>query len=122
MKSSSQSKRALIPFVPDLPYHIQTLFMLCMCFIWSRAFVHDYDSDLPDDPDAVQKIHVSFYLLIILSPERKLAARHHLLHSFSLLFLVFEPGSHGHFQSLSAILENNYDVEFDVLLFHYRDA
>ena len=64
MNSHSKSKRALIPFVPDLPYHVQIVFILSMSFIWHQAFVHDYESELPTDPVEEQKIHVSSFVIV----------------------------------------------------------
>lgn len=68
MKSSAKSKRSLISFVPDIPYHIQIVFVLCMCFIWCQAFVYDHDSELPSDSIEVQRIDVSdisFFISLI---------------------------------------------------------
>ena len=46
MDSSASSKRKLLPFVPDVPYHIQFVFMLTFYYIWSRALQDNYLEDL----------------------------------------------------------------------------
>lgn len=46
MDSSASSKRKLLPFVPDVPYHIQFVFMLTWYYIWTRALQGDYLQDL----------------------------------------------------------------------------
>ena len=50
MDSSATSKRKLLPFVPDLPYHLQALFILTFGYIWISAFVDKYQDPLPNDP------------------------------------------------------------------------
>ena len=47
--SSLQSRRKLIPLVPDVPYHIQLLFIIVMGYIWRTAFLDDYDAPYPDN-------------------------------------------------------------------------
>lgn len=46
MDSSASSKRKLLPFVPDVPYHIQIVFIFTFYYIWSRALEGDYLEDL----------------------------------------------------------------------------
>lgn len=60
--SSQQSKRRLIPLVPDVPYHIQLLFVFIMGYIWRTAFDDDYENDYDFFSDSVeaQEINVGF--------------------------------------------------------------
>ena len=57
--SSLQSRRKLIPLVPDVPYHIQLLFIIVMGYIWRTAFLDDYDSPYPDNKLEAEQINVS---------------------------------------------------------------
>ena len=53
MDSSEKSKRKLIPFIPDIPYHIQIVFIIIYSYIWYQAFVdREYLKPLPEDKDA----------------------------------------------------------------------
>ena len=63
--SSQQSKRRLIPLVPDVPYHIQLLFVFIMGYIWRTAFDDDYENDYDFFSDSVeaQEINVGFHQL-----------------------------------------------------------
>jgi len=47
-------------FVPDIPYHIQAVFIFTFGYIWYTAFANDpdYDSDLPADPKEYHSIVV----------------------------------------------------------------
>lgn len=57
-ESSATSKRKLLPFVPDIPYHIQIVFILTFGYIWYNAFLDkDYLEPLPEDPEAALKIN-----------------------------------------------------------------
>ena len=48
MDSSSTSKRKLRPFIPDVPYHIQLVFIATFSYIWYSAFIDkDYLEPLP---------------------------------------------------------------------------
>lgn len=38
MNSSHNSKRKLLPFVPDVPYHIQLVFIFTFSYIWYKGF------------------------------------------------------------------------------------
>jgi hypothetical protein len=49
MNSSASSNRKLLPFVPDVPYHVQLVFILCFGYIWKSAFEDDYMSPMPED-------------------------------------------------------------------------
>ena len=40
------------PFIPDVPYKIQGLFILTFAYIWSTAFKDDYLEPLPLDDEA----------------------------------------------------------------------
>jgi hypothetical protein len=59
MDSSATSKRKLIPFVPDIPYHIQIVFIFTFGFIWYTAFIDNYQAEMPTDPIEEYKINVS---------------------------------------------------------------
>ena len=37
-------------FVPEVPYHIQLVFIGAFSFIWGNSFVDDYLEPLPEDP------------------------------------------------------------------------
>lgn len=57
MDSSASSKRKLRPFVPDIAYHIQIIFIFTFSYIWYSAFVdQDYLEPLPSDEAAAHKI------------------------------------------------------------------
>lgn len=38
------------PFIPDVPYKIQGLFILTYAYIWLTAFEDDYLEPMPEDP------------------------------------------------------------------------
>jgi len=60
MDSSSFSKRKLRAFVPDVPYHIQLIFIATISYIWYSAFVDSgYLDPLPSDHHEATKITVS---------------------------------------------------------------
>jgi phosphatidylserine synthase 2 len=42
----------MVPFVPDIDYHIQAVFILAFGYIWGIAFVDDYLTPTPTDPEA----------------------------------------------------------------------
>jgi len=46
MESSASSRRKLLPFVPDVPYHIQGVFLLTFGYIWHSAFSDAYLEDI----------------------------------------------------------------------------
>lgn len=46
------------PFIPDVPYKIQGLFVCTFAYIWSTAFTDDYLAPLPDDTKERQNIAV----------------------------------------------------------------
>jgi hypothetical protein len=70
MDSSTSSKRKLLPFVPDVPYHIQLVFVVTFGYIWYSALTDDYLADLPEDPEAAYLITVSTPTIItILTPK-----------------------------------------------------
>lgn len=56
MDSSSTSKRKLLPFVPDVPYHIQIVFALTFGFIWYSAFI---DKDYNEVPSPEQEYEIT---------------------------------------------------------------
>ena len=64
MESSATSKRKLLPFVPDIPYHIQIVFVFTFGYIWCTAF-QDYKIWAPEEkpmPEALEeydKVNVS---------------------------------------------------------------
>jgi hypothetical protein len=37
------------PFIPDVPYKIQGLFLVTFAYIFLTAFIDDYDAPFPDD-------------------------------------------------------------------------
>ena len=84
MKSSGSSKRKLLPFVPDVPYHIQIVFIITFGWIWSTALQDDYLAPLPADEQKALEITVSTfdYFLAInhIFAEEKLVERHLVLH------------------------------------------
>lgn len=60
MDSSASSRRKLLPFVPDVPYHIQLVYVLTFYYIWSRALQDDYLEDLSKlTEEQRHAIHVS---------------------------------------------------------------
>jgi hypothetical protein len=46
------------PFIPDVPYKIQAIFISVFFYIWSTAFVDDYLADVPVDGEARTEILV----------------------------------------------------------------
>jgi len=60
MDSSATSKRKLIPFVPDISYSIQIVFLMCFGFIWFQAFVDtEYLSNPKYDPMDVTQADIT---------------------------------------------------------------
>ena len=47
------------PFVPDVPYRVQIIFITCFAYIWSSAFKDDYLEPMPTDPVQRTEILVS---------------------------------------------------------------
>lgn len=43
-------------FIPDIPYHIQLVFICTFSFIWISSFQDNYLEELPKDPQARDKI------------------------------------------------------------------
>jgi hypothetical protein len=41
----------MVPFIPDVDYHIQALFIVVFAFIWTTAFTDDYLQPTPKDPE-----------------------------------------------------------------------
>jgi hypothetical protein len=60
MHSSSTDSRVLKPFISDVPYHIQMVFIVVFGLIWYNAFVPDaeYLLPLPEDAKAAELIVV----------------------------------------------------------------
>ena len=56
MDSSSSSKRKLLPFVPDIAYEVQLVFIFTFAYIWSTAFLDDYNAPYPADPIEIAAI------------------------------------------------------------------
>ena len=56
MDTSAFSKRKLLPFVPDVPYHIQIVFALTFGYIWYTAFV-DVDYNKVPSPEEEYEVH-----------------------------------------------------------------
>lgn len=56
METSSKSKRKLLPFVFDISYHIQIIFIFTFGYIWISAFFDDYEAPYPEDPIAIAAI------------------------------------------------------------------
>ena len=47
-QTQTQAKQNKMPaFIPDVPYHIQGVFIVTFAFIWVRAFMDDYLTELP---------------------------------------------------------------------------
>ena len=46
------------PFVPDVPYKIQFIFLCSFSYIWSTAFIDDYLEPMPGNPDERIKVLV----------------------------------------------------------------
>ena len=38
-------------FIPDVPYKIQFIFILTFSYVWSTAFIDDYEAPLPPEGD-----------------------------------------------------------------------
>jgi len=53
------------PFVPDIPYQIQAIFIGAFAFIWGTAFIDDYNSPLPLDPDARTDVLVTLLISLL---------------------------------------------------------
>lgn len=52
------------PFIPDVPYKIQGLFVCTFSYIWLTAFTDDYTAPLPEDnPEERTRILVIFNIL-----------------------------------------------------------
>jgi len=49
------------PFVPDVPYKVQTVFILSFSYIWSTAFLDDYLAPVPKDGEERTEILVSSF-------------------------------------------------------------
>lgn len=57
MDSSATSKRKLLPFVPDVPYLCQGVFIFTFSYIWYTAFLDNYNDEYPADADAAEAIN-----------------------------------------------------------------
>ena len=55
--ANSTSTRKLLPFVPDLPYHIQCVFIVTFGYIWWAAFQDDYLDDISQSPESEVEIN-----------------------------------------------------------------
>lgn len=126
MDSSTTSKRKLLPFVPDVPYHIQLVFVVTFGYIWYSALTDDYLADLPEDPEAAYLITVSSpTIFIILTSsifilEKQLVERNYFMYFVPVCILVFGTISLGLLRSNSEILENHLHARTDLLLRHYH--
>lgn len=49
------------PFIPDVPYKIQFIFVLTFSYVWSTAFIDDYEAPLPADGPERSLILVRYY-------------------------------------------------------------
>ena len=47
------------PFIPDVPYKIQAIFISVFFYIWYTAFIDDYNAEVPADGEARTEILVS---------------------------------------------------------------
>ncbi len=47
------------PFIPDVPYKIQGLFIITYAYIWMTAFTDNYLDPLPDNEAERKEIFVS---------------------------------------------------------------
>jgi hypothetical protein len=58
MDSSATSKRKLLPFIPDVPYNCQIVFIFTYGYIWTTAFMTPYSyADYPTDPEEQMKLN-----------------------------------------------------------------
>ena len=39
----------MAPCIPDVPYKIQGIFIAVFSYIWTTAFIDDYDAPYPED-------------------------------------------------------------------------
>jgi hypothetical protein len=67
MDSSSTSKRKLLPFVPDIPYTCQAVFILSFSYIWYTGFIDNYNAPYPEDPVATENINRTNWWRAIIS-------------------------------------------------------
>jgi len=74
------------PFIPDVPYKIQAIFISVFFYIWSTAFVDDYLADVPADGEARTEILVRL-IPVVNSIEGQLLARHY---SHSLIYVFIQ--------------------------------
>jgi len=47
------------PLIPDVPYKIQGIFIVTFSYIWTTAFVDNYEDPLPADGPEREEILVS---------------------------------------------------------------
>lgn len=57
-----------LPFIPDVPYKIQFIFICCFAYIWLTAFSDDYNEPLPEDEEKRIPILVRFPRILNLIP------------------------------------------------------
>ena len=123
MDSSASSKRKLLPFVPDVPYHIQFVFMLTFYYIWSRALQDNYLEDLDKLTETERnEIHVSEFPAVFNHSvfgflEKRLVAGN--IFVFSLLVHIFIPTTtkYGLLRaSPTSLARNQYDFPHLFLL------
>ena len=55
--ANANTKRKLLPFIPDLPYHIQCVFLITFGYIWWAAFQDRYLEDSGEDPASEVEIN-----------------------------------------------------------------
>ena len=49
------------PFIPDVPYKVQGLFIAIFAYVWSTAFVDQYLEPMPTDSVERTNILVRYY-------------------------------------------------------------
>ena len=55
-------------FIPDIPYHIQAIFIVTMTYIWTRAFTNDpnYNDPVPTaETEATDLVRMNVYQSLI---------------------------------------------------------
>lgn len=50
------------PFIPDVPYKVQAIFISVFFYIWYTAFVDDYNGEVPTEGEARTQILVRVHI------------------------------------------------------------
>ena len=78
MRSSASESRKLLPFVPDVPYHIQLVFVVTFSYIWYTSLFSDEYDAVPNSQEEEHAINVSFEVPDERVAESQLVESHHL--------------------------------------------